>query len=283
MALIDITRNYEQGEALTEADLDAIQDSITTFFNTTLVNDDVILDNSIDGSSKIIDNTITTATLQDDSITGAKIDALAVTTAKILDANVTTAKIDDLAVTTAKVLNANVTTAKIADSSITRAKKKVPAVTISTSSGTYTRNTSGASSGVEQVTNLSATITTTQGRVYLTLQPSGDTQGYIENSITAGTTGYYRVNDAKTLELKLYRDATLIYTWQQHEQYAYVHLPQKFGAKVPLGYFSFIDTPSNGTYTYTVKSDYTEIPADGFYITESIIKVVNATLVAVEL
>lgn len=55
---------------------------------------------------------ITTAMLQDNSVT----------TAKITNANVTTAKLADSAVTTAKITDANVTTAKIADSAITSAK-----------------------------------------------------------------------------------------------------------------------------------------------------------------
>lgn len=57
-------------------------------------------------------NMITTAMLQSNSVT----------TAKITDANITTAKLADSAVTTAKITDANVTTAKIADSAITSAK-----------------------------------------------------------------------------------------------------------------------------------------------------------------
>lgn len=55
---------------------------------------------------------ITTAMLQDNSVT----------TAKITNANITTAKLADSAITTAKITDANVTTAKIADSAITSAK-----------------------------------------------------------------------------------------------------------------------------------------------------------------
>jgi hypothetical protein len=55
-------------------------------------------------------------------ITTAMLQSNAVTTAKITDANVTTAKLSDNAVTTAKITDANVTTAKIADSAITSAK-----------------------------------------------------------------------------------------------------------------------------------------------------------------
>lgn len=283
MSLIDITRNYEQGEALTEADLDAIQSSLTTFFNTTKIDDEVILDNSLNGDEKIIDNTITTAVLQDESITGAKFDALGITTAKIADSNVTTAKIEDLNVTTAKIADSNITTAKILDGSATLAKKKVPAVTISSSCGTYTRSTSSASAGEEQITNLSVSITATQGRVYLFLQPSGDTQGYLENSITSDATTSVLLEDGKTFYLYLYRDATLIYRWTQIERFAYIDAAQKYGIQMPLGYFSFMDTPSNGTYTYSLKADYPDtLPVAG-NVTESVIKVVNATLVAVEL
>lgn len=283
MPLIDVTRAYDQGEALTESDLDAIQTSLKTFFNTTLVNDDVLLDNSIDGSTKIADNTIATATLQDSSIASAKIADLAVTTAKLLDSNVTTAKIEDANVTTAKLNDLAVTTAKILDGSATLAKKKVPAVTLSSSSGTYSRSTSSSSSGEEQVTNLSASITATQGRVSLFLQPDGDTAGYLENSITHSAASSLAVNSNKDFKLLLYRDATLIATWTHILRFGYIDAAQKYGIQMPLGYFSFIDTPSNGTYTYTVKSDYASNIAVSGNITESVIKVVNAKLVAVEL
>lgn len=73
-----------------------------------------------------------TTTVQDDSLTAAKLKANSVTTAKIADGNVTTAKLADgsvtdtklaaNAVTTEKVANGSVTEAKLADNSVTNAK-----------------------------------------------------------------------------------------------------------------------------------------------------------------
>jgi hypothetical protein len=67
-------------------------------------------------------NMITTAMLQANAVTTAKITDANVTTAKLVDAAVTTAKITDANVTTAKIADLNVTTGKIADSAITSAK-----------------------------------------------------------------------------------------------------------------------------------------------------------------
>lgn len=283
MALIDINRSYDQGSVLVEADLDEIQSALTTFFNTTLVNDDVLLDNSIDGSTKLVDNTITTAKLADSSIGGVKVNTSAVTADKLATTAVTTAKLGDLAITTATINTSAVTTAKIADGSVTLAKKKVPAVTLSSSCGTYSQSTSSASGGPTSITNLSAAITTTQGRVAIFLQPDGDNQGYIENSVTYNTSSPGSINAPKDLQLKLYRDATLIYTWTHYLRYGYLDASQKFGIQLPLGYFSYIDTPSDGTYTYTLKADYAYNIAVSGNITESVIKVVNAKLAVVEL
>ena len=62
------------------------------------------------------------STVHDGNITTAKLDDNAVTTAKITDSNVTTGKLADNAVTTIKITDANVTTAKIADDAVTAAK-----------------------------------------------------------------------------------------------------------------------------------------------------------------
>jgi hypothetical protein len=67
-------------------------------------------------------NMITTAMLQSNAVTTAKITDANVTTAKLADSAVTTAKIADVNVTTAKIADLNVTTGKIADSAVTSAK-----------------------------------------------------------------------------------------------------------------------------------------------------------------
>jgi microcystin-dependent protein len=72
MPTLSVTKSYSDGSVLTEADLDAMKNSLETFFNTTKIDADNI---------------------QDSGVTTAKIAASAVTTAKIADANVTTAKL----------------------------------------------------------------------------------------------------------------------------------------------------------------------------------------------
>jgi len=69
------------------------------------------------------------ASIDDASVTAAKLAADAVTTAKILDANVTAAKLAADAVTTAKILDANVTAAKLAGAAATGPKIHAGAIT----------------------------------------------------------------------------------------------------------------------------------------------------------
>jgi microcystin-dependent protein len=103
MASLDVTRSYSDGNTLTGAMLDAIVDDLETFLNTTKINDDNIQNAGITASSKLIDASITAAKLATDSVTTAKIEALAVTAAKLAADSVTTAKILDANVTTAKL------------------------------------------------------------------------------------------------------------------------------------------------------------------------------------
>ena len=63
-----------------------------------------------------------TTTVQDGSITTAKIANANVTTAKVADGAITTTKVADSNITTAKIANANVTTVKVADGAITHDK-----------------------------------------------------------------------------------------------------------------------------------------------------------------
>lgn len=104
MATIDITRNYADGEVLTEADLDAICDDIEAFLNVTKISDDNIQNNSITGSLKLLTASVTAAKLASDSVT----------TVKIADANVTEPKLADDAVTTSKIADGAVTSEKLA-------------------------------------------------------------------------------------------------------------------------------------------------------------------------
>lgn len=93
MATLDVTRNYADGEVLTEADIDAFLDDIETFNNVTKLNDDNLQNNGITGSLKLLTGSVSAAKLATDSVT----------TIKIADANVTTPKIADEAVTLIKL------------------------------------------------------------------------------------------------------------------------------------------------------------------------------------
>ncbi len=83
MALISVSRTYEDGEILTEADLDAFLDDVEAFLNVTKLNDDNIQDSGINAATKVLNLSVSTS----------KLAASAVTTSKIADANVTDAKL----------------------------------------------------------------------------------------------------------------------------------------------------------------------------------------------
>ncbi len=71
---------------------------------------------------KILDANVTAAKLAADSVETAKIVNLNVTTGKLADLSVTTGKLADLNVTTGKIADLNVTTGKLADGSVTSTK-----------------------------------------------------------------------------------------------------------------------------------------------------------------
>jgi hypothetical protein len=73
-------------------------------------------------SAKIADGTIATADIADSAITTAKIAAGAVATVDIADLNVTTAKIADSAITSAKIADGTIVAGDLADGAVTSAK-----------------------------------------------------------------------------------------------------------------------------------------------------------------
>jgi hypothetical protein len=80
-------------------------------------------------SAKIADLTIATGDIADSAITSGKIATGAVGTTKIDDLSITTAKVVDSAVTAAKIASDAVTTAKILDANVTTAKIADSAIT----------------------------------------------------------------------------------------------------------------------------------------------------------
>lgn len=281
MANIDIARNYSTGEILLEADLDAIQDSIETFFNVTGINDDNLQNNSINGEDKLIDDSVVTALFTDETLTTNKFNDLAVTPAKILDANVTTAKIADLNVTTAKILDANVTTAKLAAGAVTGPKLS-DGSEFSSASGTVSHDATAAPGSDIDITNASVTVTTT-GRPVLLMLTGSSTDDTSPSSIALSsvyTSGSSFPDHQFTL--KLFKDATLTYTWTINKAaYGGPGSPAIDAASLPPGAFAYVDTPAAGTYTYAVKMNYAEAFSSGYSSATLIAK--DVKLIAVEI
>jgi microcystin-dependent protein len=82
MPTLTITKNYDDGTVLTEAQLDAVKDSIETFVNTTKLD-----------SNNIQTNGIATANYAVGSVDATALASSAVTTVKIADSAVTAAKL----------------------------------------------------------------------------------------------------------------------------------------------------------------------------------------------
>ena len=93
-------------------------ENVTTAHGLTIANVLETTDTNMITTAMLQANAVTTAKITDANVTAAKLAADSVITAKILDANVTTAKIADLNVTTGKIADSAITSAKIADLTI---------------------------------------------------------------------------------------------------------------------------------------------------------------------
>lgn len=85
MGTLTITKNYEDGDILFEADLDEIKNDTETFVNTTKLNSDNIQTGGV-----------STTNIADSGITTVKINDAAVTESKLADGAVTGIKLGDL-------------------------------------------------------------------------------------------------------------------------------------------------------------------------------------------
>jgi hypothetical protein len=108
-----IGRDYRESNAHIE--------NTTTAHGLTIANILETTDTNVITTAMLQDNAVTTAKITDANVTAAKLASNAVTTAKITDANVTTAKIADLNITTGKIADSAITSAKIADGTIATA------------------------------------------------------------------------------------------------------------------------------------------------------------------
>jgi hypothetical protein len=93
-------------------------ENVTTAHGLTIANVLETSDTNMITTAMLQSNSVTTAKITDANVTAAKLATDSVTTAKITDLNVTTGKLADLAVTTGKVADSAITSAKIADLTI---------------------------------------------------------------------------------------------------------------------------------------------------------------------
>ena len=133
---------------------------------------------------------------------------------------------------TAQIAVGGVATSNIADNAVTRAKLAAVGQHVTLSSGAYSRSNTVAAT----VTNLSETFSVTGRPVMLMLQPDGGgTPGYISCGSAVGINNFCVV--------QLYRGLTLI------GQY---YMPTIQNTLTLMNSLSFLDTPSAGSYDYSV-------------------------------
>lgn len=197
MAQIDITRSYEDGEALLEADLDAIRQDTEDFVNVTKLNDDNFQPNGIHGDTKLVDASITAATIAAGAINSSKIQASAITTEKIQDSAITDDKLAASSVTAAKIASNIITEEKFADVSVTSIKRVLPDEELSAEVNFTTTSTSEV-----DVTDATVTITVTAGKSVMLYMQKQDTDEDFGLQMVRETTG--------NNEYLLYRDSTQI-------------------------------------------------------------------------
>jgi hypothetical protein len=122
-----VVRHMAMGRDYREANLH-IENS-TTAHGLTIANVLETTDTNMITTAMLQANAVTTAKITDANVTATKLATDSVTTAKITDANVTTAKIADLNITTGKIADSAITSAKIADGTIATADIADSAIT----------------------------------------------------------------------------------------------------------------------------------------------------------
>jgi len=145
----------------------------------------------------------------------------------------------EISTNTIQVKDLGITTAKLADGSVTRAKEAAVGQQISSSSGAF--NT--ASTSYVSITNLSVSLTTTGRPVML----------FLMSTITGGSTSTVSISNGSSNTvsaiLKFSRGGSELSNFNFGTDGS-----GSFGAmSIPPGSFMLLDTPSAGTYTYTVE------------------------------
>ena len=184
-------------------------------------------------------STISTADIEDLSVTQPKLALNAVDTGNITNLSITQPKLALNAVDTGNITNLSVTTAKLAANNVTRAKLEAVGQQVSASSG----SASTSSGTYSAVTNLAVTITTTGRPVVVCLIGVDAATSTISATNNAGS-------EANT-GIRIQRDATT----DVFEHTVYI---KATGATDVVGIASpgsifHIDPVGAGTYTYVVQ------------------------------
>lgn len=242
MPTFTMTKNYSDGNVLTEAMLDAMKSSTETFLNTTKIDGDNIQTGGVP-TAAIADSAVTAAKIATaaigDGLTGGAGTAIAIASSAAGDglalaSGVLSVNVDDSTIETnadtLRVKDSGITTAKINDNAVTQAKRAALGQQVSSSSGAFS---TGATSPTD-VTNLSVSITTT-GRPVFIAMISGSTSTSAFLNPTNGTGNIYFLRDSTTIgKYACSDDATDAIAM----------------ASTPF----FIDVPSSGTYTYKIQA-----------------------------
>lgn len=239
MAFIDISKNYADGDVLTEADLDAIQSSLTTFFNTTKINDDNIQEGGITASSKLAAGSVTAAKITDGTLTSTKVASANITTAKLATDSVTADALATGSITTDKLATGTLTNVKFADGIISASKLAAENTVVASNAISFT--TSGT--GAEVVTNATVTITATGKPIWIGLQGTSAGGGYLQ---------VVPFSIVTTQSLTIKRDSTAIYVFQASS----TKTGGTYATYIPACSIWTIDfTPGTGSITYTIELD----------------------------
>lgn len=160
-------------------------------------------------------------------------------------------------ITTAQIANQAVTASQIANNTITRAQEAAVGQQISSSSGSFATS----SATLSAVTNLSVGITTSGRPVMLMIQDDGSTNesfiGLVSGANTSVSADYALFRGTTQLTLMIIENNNASQTF------------------VPPSSLIFLDTPSAGSYTYTLKAACSNGSSNAF--------VRNSVLVAYEL
>jgi hypothetical protein len=252
LATLAITRNYNDGEVLTEADLDAICDSVETFLNSTKINDDNIQNSGITGSDKLVSQSVTTAKIADLNVTTAKINDLAVTTGKLDALAVTAAKLAADAVETAKILDANVTRAKLAVGAIGRASLPAAKTTTYTAASTDDVIRCDTSGGGWTLTLFSAA--SLSGRRLTIIKTTSDF-----NVLTIDGDGSETINGSASTTLNTQYESVTLVSDGTNWVIEMRNIPVASGTYTPTFGGGGFGTPSSISFIWRRERDYLQV------------------------